>query len=151
VVLRADSTAATADEVVARRESDAPQRASALGSGGGCEEEVLRDELVALVRALVCRGGHHGARACARDDLFQATPPEKNSVGVQDHDGDAHGLCEEVRVSDDRDVIAAQDGSQEDSGALWVVSVSATRRVEMQVGAFHAYDRGEVGCHHCYC
>lgn len=95
--------------MVARHGSDALQWASALGSGGDCEEEVLRDVLLVLVRALVCRGGHHGAHAGVRDDLFQAKPPEQSNVRVQGHDGDALGLCEEVRVSADRGVIAARD------------------------------------------
>ena len=103
VVLREDSTAATADEVVARRESDALEWAPALGSDGGCEEEVLRGVLVALVRALVCRGSHHVARACDRDEILQADPHTQKSVDVQDHGGDVHGLCEGDVV------IAAQD------------------------------------------
>ncbi len=142
MVLRADSAAATSDEVVARHGSDAPEEASALGSDGGCEEEVLRGVVEALVRALVCRGGHEVARACDRDELLQVDPHTQKSVDVQDHGGGVHGLCEGYVV------IAAQGGSQQ---ALEVVNASATRRVEIEVGEIHAYDPGEVVCHQCYC
>lgn len=139
VVLRADSAAATADEAVARHESDGLEWASALGSGGGYEEEVLRDVLVALVCALVCRGGHRVSRACDGDGLLQATPHTQKTEGVRDLGDDVHALCEGCVV------IAAQDGSHR------MVTAGATRRVEVEVGEIHAYDRGEEGCHQCHC
>ena len=144
MVLRADSAAAASDEVAARHEIDAPEEASALGSDGGCEEEVLRGGVEALVRALVCRGDHQVVGASDRDELLQVDPHTQKSMDVQDHGADdhgadVHGLCEGCVV------IAAQDGSHQDR-ALGVVSASA-RRVEVEVGEIRAYDLGEVVCH----
>lgn len=144
VVLHGDSAAATADQEFAPHDSDALLWVPALRSAGGCEEGVLRGVLVVLVRALVCRGAHRVARACDRDDLLRTAPHLQQSVGVQDHGGGVHGLCE------GRGVIAAQDGSHQ-YRACGVVTVSATSRVEVEVGELYAYDRGEVGCHQCYC
>jgi len=80
VVLRADSAAAASDEVAARHEIDAPEEASALGSDGGCEEEVLRGGVEALVRALVCRGDHQVVRACDRDEHHRSHAPLQAQV-----------------------------------------------------------------------